>query len=72
MAYLYNPVDRPLTLDEIKAGHDWWNKHASYVARLIVGCSDSYRPVGSDMIHPELWKAAHWNWFIETHGSEKP
>lgn len=42
----------------------WYAEHQGHVNRLIKGESMAYAPSGSDLLHPELWKAAHWRWLI--------
>jgi hypothetical protein len=51
---------------EIKQkANDWWDKYKSHVDSLIKSNPLSFPPSGSDMFHPELFKAAHWRWFKE-------
>lgn len=47
------------------AAAQWWSEHKAHVHRLIVGPDDrgaAYPPSGSDVFHPELWRAPHWRW----------
>lgn len=49
----------------------WSLHHMEHVIRLIQDTSSpnmysySYPPSGSDLFHPELWKASHWRWANE-------
>jgi len=43
-------------------------RHRPHVDRLLMfkplGREPSYAPTGSDAVHPELWTAAHWRWWL--------
>lgn len=45
---------------------NWNERHKDHVQRIREETSYSYPPSGSDMLRPELWKGAHWNWFFES------
>jgi hypothetical protein len=52
---------------DIDAGKVWHRKHSEHVRSLLSSRDDldySYPPSGSDVLHPELWKGAHWRWFV--------
>lgn len=59
---------KDLTREELKTLHDRANefrgKHKIHVDELIRSTKHLYPPSGSDMLHPELWKPAHWAWFL--------
>ncbi len=42
--------------------------HKDHVIRITSRCGESYAPSGSDLINPQLWKAAHWNYWMEQEG----
>jgi len=44
---------------------EWKAKHLTHVLELVHGTEDSYPPSSEDENQPELWKAAHWNWFMK-------
>jgi siroheme synthase len=48
--------------DAIAKARAWKAEHTAHVERLMSGDPYLYRPTGSDVIRPELWKGAHWNW----------
>ena len=47
---------------DIDRARAWYSDHQEHVDRLIN--QQAYEPEGSDRIRPELWKAAHWAWFL--------
>lgn len=51
---------------------EWQKSHEEHVTKLLKtnDFDYSYPPSGSDLLHPELWKAAHWRWFVT--GGVKP
>lgn len=55
--------------EQEKAGKNaaaWKLAHATHVETLVNSRDrTSYPPSGSDVFRPELWKAAHWRWFID-------
>jgi len=46
----------------------WKHDHADHVANLMERekclLNNAYPPSGSDLFKPELWKPAHWRWFL--------
>lgn len=42
---------------------EWADNHWEHVTRLIESATACVAPSGSDLNHPELWKAIHWLWF---------
>lgn len=52
----------------VEKGLAWYGKHKQHVTALMKYATDTdckpYAPSGSDMFHPELFKPAHWSWFI--------
>jgi hypothetical protein len=52
---------------EVSSAMAWMSEHASHVRGLIADTRMAYPPTGSDRIRPELWKSAHWKWFVESH-----
>ncbi len=53
------------TAEDILRGLAWYAKHKDHVDRLIKGARHSFPMSGSDIGHPELWKAGGWKWFLE-------
>jgi len=46
----------------------WYFDHTEHVNGLVAAhLGNKYPPPGSDCRHPELWKSAHWKWFLEGH-----
>lgn len=56
--------DKTQTIEERdkELARAWKAKHQAHVLRLMKADQFAYAPSGSDVIHPELWKGAHWNW----------
>lgn len=56
--------DPTLTTEEREkqAARIWKAKHEDHVKRLMKSNRYMYAPSGSDVLHPELWTGAHWNW----------
>ena len=45
-------------------------RHGTFVEHLLImNPKHSFEPAGSDAIHPELWKAAHWRWWLAKTGT---
>lgn len=45
----------------------WRDEHTDHVQHLLNsrdGDSLAYPPSGSNMLHPELWRAPHWRWLV--------
>jgi hypothetical protein len=53
-----------LTQDQIVHADNWRRRHRLHVQRLIEEAGNSYPPSREDASRPELWKPAHWRWFI--------
>ena len=47
----------------LHAAAEWQESQFEHVQELRQSTQHSYPPSGSDIFHPELWKAAHWRWF---------
>ena len=46
----------------------WYYKHKEYISNLLDDVNASYPPTDSlDINCPDLWKPAHWNWFLQEH-----
>lgn len=54
-----------------KAREFYWG-HIEHVDRLLGDADAEYAPSGSDIFHPELWKPAHWKWFLKEHKMGDP
>jgi len=53
------------TEDDIRRGNAWLIAHREHVLSLIQAEGHvAYPATGSDIIHPELWKPAHWRYFV--------
>jgi hypothetical protein len=46
----------------------WLNDHHNHVVDRLLKADNGaiVEPSGSDAIRPELWKACHWRWFLQT------
>ena len=55
----------------IEAGKKWYAEHTEHVDKLKESTKLSFRPSLEDLNHPELWKAASWNWFFEEQEREE-
>jgi hypothetical protein len=48
---------------------EWYIDHHEHIGRLVDedrrGMQPSYEPSAEDAPRPELWKAAHWRWFLD-------
>jgi hypothetical protein len=56
-----------MSIDEaLNRGKVWYKEHAKHVAKILHKnpSKTAIKPTGSDLIHPELWKAIHWRWFM--------
>jgi len=53
-----------LTNEQIKNAKNWIAKHKEHVSKLIEQDTQEYAPSIEDASQPELWKPAHWRWFI--------
>ena len=53
------------TDDDIRRAFDWYSEHKDHVDRLMKGEKHLFPMSGSDISHPELWKAGAWKWFFE-------
>lgn len=42
----------------------WRTMFKEHVDSLVKTAQIAYAPCGQDLFRPELWKAAHWNWFL--------
>ncbi len=63
---MYSP--QPFQEKDRAPAQAWYEKHREHVARVLKGYTGSaYPPCGSDCIRPELWKEAHWKWFLGRH-----
>lgn len=43
---------------------NWMVEHREHVDRLVKSAEYCYAPSGSDRLRPELWKEAHWKWYV--------
>ena len=57
--------DHGLAPAHVERARIWYRAHREHVD-LLVAISDAggYPPSGSDISQPELWKPAHWRWFL--------
>lgn len=39
--------------------------HKDNIISKVKKSEFAYSPSGSDIYRPELWKEAHWSWFLE-------
>jgi hypothetical protein len=58
------------TDEDIGRALTWYEAHRPHVEALMKDCSQAWPMTGSDISHPELWKAAGWNWFIPKYGNK--
>ena len=55
-----------LTPEQLSRAADFFAKHTVYVRNLVRDEKLAYPPtLGEDKNRPELWKGAHWKWFLE-------
>lgn len=54
-----------LTDNEIRMAAKWQSQHSKFVDALLTDAGKACPPTGSVVCRPELWKPAHWKWFIE-------
>src|SRR4051812_668696 len=54
-----------LPLEARNRAISWLYGHEARILRLFVEDPGgaAYPPTGSDIFHPDLWKAPHWRWF---------
>lgn len=52
---------------DLKAAKKFYEDHTDHVTMLVNSTLVSYPPSGSDAIRPELWKSAHWRWYVLNH-----
>ena len=46
-------------------GNQFYARHTNHVDSIRKAKGElSVAPSGSDIFHPDLWKAIHWNWFF--------
>lgn len=57
----YNPI---LQMEMHNKAFLYHFEHREHINNLIKNETKSYPPSGSDCFRPELWKAAHWRWFL--------
>jgi hypothetical protein len=43
---------------------NWYENHQEYVHRITKNEKDAYPPSGAGSDRPELWKPAHWLWWL--------
>lgn len=56
---------QPFREQDAIAAQTWYAEHKAHVDEMLANCWRlAYPPSGSDRIHPELWKSAHWKWFF--------
>lgn len=61
-----------LTDAQTEAAHRWYIAHYQHVNRLIDSMDDKLATCPpTDKSSPELWKAAHWNWFLNPANTTK-
>jgi hypothetical protein len=54
-----------LTPEQITKAKEWLGNHVKHVSHLIESEDiTTYPPSDEDARHPELWKSAHWSWFL--------
>lgn len=59
----YNP--KPFREKDAELAKAWYEEHRPHVDRMLEAYTGTaFPPSGSDCIHPELWKAGHWKWFL--------
>ena len=50
----------------IEKAKKWYTEHKEHVDRLHNSTNYSYPPTESlDIDNPNLWKGAHWRWFLD-------
>lgn len=55
-----------MEIDKKKA-QTWYDSHKDHVDRLVQSATGAYPPtLAEDCRRPELWKAEHWNWFLNS------
>ena len=59
----FNELKKEEQKKAIDKANKWVLLHKNYVIRITAEVYESYPPSGLDIFHPELWKAAHWNWY---------
>ena len=54
-----------ITEEHLSLAEQWFTKHARHVRALVCEADGvGYSPSGSDRGRPELWKTAHWIWYL--------
>lgn len=43
---------------------EWYSAHEDHVFKLMSETDIWVEPSLEDLVHPELWKSIHWNWYI--------
>jgi hypothetical protein len=58
--------------EDVLSGHQqqiveiWYYKHRHYVHKLVASATTKCPPtLKEDKDDPSLWKAEHWNWFLD-------
>lgn len=57
---------RKMQDEDQKQALKWAAEHHAHVQDLLACGSLAFPPTGSDCLHPELWKPAHWRWLFLT------
>jgi hypothetical protein len=57
-------IKMELTEEQKTNAKNWLSQHKDHVSKLIEEEHIEYAPSLEDASHPELWKPAHWRWFI--------
>lgn len=47
-----------------KRAATWYKNHQEHVDGLVAEVDNAYAPSAEDFSSPQLWKPAHWKWFI--------
>ena len=53
------------TPEDYRRGWEWYFSHKRHVDFLVAEARRSFPMSGSDISHPEMWKAGAWKWFFE-------
>jgi len=57
-----------LSKQQVTKGLNWFLKHKDQIQKIMLEIKQSYPPtLLEDRDNPNLWKPAHWNWFIQEH-----
>jgi hypothetical protein len=53
--------------EDVLRGAAWYEAHRAHVDRLLATDGANFPMSGSDIGHPELWKAGGWRYFLDVY-----